>query len=206
MPRASAAAAAQTAQNILNAATELFTDNGFAAVSIDDVADRAGVTRGAIYHHYRSKPGLFTATAEHLQAKVAQTVAAEAEAAGEDPEGQLRAGCHAFLDTITSETAARVLLAEAPAVLGWTQWRQMDAENSVVHLREALESAGTPKRILEAATAQLSGAMNEAALWIAESDSPERRGAAHEALDRLIQAILPPCCDLPPVDCSLTST
>lgn len=192
MPRASAAAAAQTAQNILNAATELFTDNGFATVSIDDVAIRAGVTRGAVYHHYGNKPGLFAATAEHLQAKVARTVVTEAEAAGEDAADQLRAGCHAFLDAITSETAARILLAEAPAVLGWAQWRQMDSENSVVHLREALDSAGTPAHLLEAVTAQLSGAMNEAALWIAENDTPERRDAAHEALDRLIEAARSP--------------
>lgn len=192
MPRASAAAAAQTAQNILDAATELFTDHGFSAVSIDNVAIKAGVTRGAVYHHYGNKPGLFAATAGHLQTKIAQTVVTAAEAEGEDAADQLRAGCHAFLDAITSETAARILLAEAPAVLGWAQWRRMDAENSVVHLREALESAGTPGHLLEASTAQLSGAMNEAALWIAENDTPERRDAAHEALDRLLEAARSP--------------
>lgn len=190
MPRASAAAAAQTAQNILSASIELFTVKGFAAISIDDIAERAGVTRGAVYHHYGNKLGLFTAAAGHLQAKVTQAVVTEAEASGEDAAGQLRAGCHAFIDAITSETAARILLAEAPAVLGWTQWRQLDASNSVVHLREALKSADTPRHLLEATTAQLSGAMNEAALWIAETDDSARREAVHQTLDRLIDAVL----------------
>lgn len=191
MPRASAAAAAQTAQDVLSAASDLFATHGFAAVSIDDVARNAGVTRGAVYHHYRSKRGLFTAAAAQLQAKVAHTVVAEAEAAGEAPTAQLRAGCHAFLDAITSESAAQILLAQAPAILGWSQWRQMDAENSVVHLREALAAAGTPQHLVEATTAQLSGAMNEASLWIVENNNARARQSAHQVLDQLIDAILP---------------
>lgn len=190
MPRATAAAAAQTAKDILAAASDLFSAHGFATVSIDDVARQAGVTRGAVYHHYGSKLGLFSATAEQLQAKVAHAVVTEAEAAGENAVKQLRAGCHAFLDAITSESAARILLAEAPAVLGWSQWRQMDAENSVVHLREALASAGTAQHLVDAATAQLSGAMNEAALWIVESSGTHHRDAAHQMLDLLIDAAL----------------
>lgn len=194
MPRATAAAAAQTAKDVLAAASDLFSVHGFAAVSIDDVARQAGVTRGAVYHHYGSKLGLFSATAEQLQAKVAHAVVAEAEDAGENAVAQLRAGCHAFLDAITSKSAARILLAEAPAVLGWSQWRQMDAENSVVHLREALKNAGTPQHLLEAATAQLSGAMNEASLWIVESSREKDRDTAHQVLDQLIDSILSrPC-------------
>lgn len=67
----------------------------------------------------------------------------------------------------------------------------MDSENSVVHLREALDAAGTAPHLLEATTAQLSGAMNEAALWIVEGGSADR-DAAHEVLDRLINAALDP--------------
>lgn len=191
MPRASAAAAAQTAQDVLTAAVSLFSDRGFAVVSLDDVARAAGVTRGAVYHHYGNKLGLFAAAAELLQEKVAQEVVRHAEASGDDPVTQLRAGCHAFLDAITSESAARVLLTEAPAVLGWSQWRQLDAENSVVHLREALETAGVPQQYLDAATAQLSGAMNEAALWIMKVPDQKEHRAAHQVLDQLINAVLP---------------
>ena len=55
-----------------------------------------------------------------------------------------------LLDAITTESAARILLAEAPTVLGWCQWRRMDSENSVVHLRDALEATGVAPHLLEA--------------------------------------------------------
>lgn len=189
MPRASAADAARTAQAILASATELLAARGFAAVSLDDVAGAAGVTRGAVYHHYRSKAGLFRAVAAHLQSEVAQAVVAATEGAGTDPQAQLNAGCHAFLDAITAAPAVRVLLIDAPAVFGWEQWRQLDAENSVVHLREALADVGVPAALLDATAAQLSGAMNEAALWIAQQPrGAEARDAAHQVLDRVLAA------------------
>lgn len=189
MPRASAADAAQTARTILASATDLLAARGFAAVSLDDVAGAAGVTRGAVYHHYRSKAGLFRAVAARLQSEVAEAVVAAAEGAGADPLAQLRAGCHAFLDAITAAPAVRVLLIDAPAVFGWEQWRRLDEENSVVHLREALSDVGVPAGLLDATAAQLSGAMNEAALWIAQQPrGTEARDAAHQVLDRVLAA------------------
>jgi AcrR family transcriptional regulator len=189
LPRASAADAAQTAQTVLASATDLLAARGFASVSLDDVAGAAGVTRGAVYHHYRSKAGLFRAVASRLQSEVAEAVVAAAEGAGADPRSQLRAGCHAFLDAITAAPAARVLLVDAPAVFGWEQWRELDAENSVVHLREALADVGVPSGLLDATAAQLSGAMNEAALWIARQPrGAEARDAAHQVLDRVLAA------------------
>jgi AcrR family transcriptional regulator len=189
LPRASAADAAQTARTILASATDLLAARGFAAVSLDDVAGAAGVTRGAVYHHYQSKAGLFRAVAARLQSEVAEAVVAAAESAGTDPRAQLRAGCHAFLDAITAAPAVRVLLIDAPAVFGWEQWRRLDAENSVVHLREALSDVGVPAALLDATAAQLSGAMNEAALWIAQQPrGAEARDAAHRVLDRVLAA------------------
>ncbi len=192
MPRASAADAAQTAQRVLESATELFARRGFAEISLADVAHAAGVTRGAIYHHYRNKAGLYGAVAARLQAEVADAVIAAAEGAGSDPGAQLRAGSHAFLDAITSGSAVRILLIDAPSVLGWEEWRRLDAENSAAHLREALQHTSVPEDLLDATTAQLSGAMNEAALWIAEHEKSDvGRTQAHSALDHLLAAYLP---------------
>lgn len=189
MPRASAADAARTAQAVLAAGTELLAARGFAEVSLDDVATAAGVTRGAVYHHYGSKAGLFGAVAARLQSDVAEAVVVAAERAGADPREQLRAGCHAFLDAITAAPAVRVLLVDAPAVFGWQQWRRLDEENSAVHLREALAGVGVPDDLLDATTAQLSGAMNEAALWtVQQPGRAEARDAAHRVLDRLLAA------------------
>ena len=192
MPRASAAAAAQTAQRILDSATELFATRGFSEVSLDDVAREARVTRGAVYHHYRNKAGLFGAVAAALQSDVARAVVAAAQDAGTQPSEQLRAGSHAFLDAITDGSAVRILLIDAPAVIGWQEWRRLDAANSATHLREALRDVGVAEDLLDASTAQLSGAMNEAALWTAQhTDTDLARERSHLALDRLLAAYLP---------------
>ncbi len=189
MPRASAADAAQTAQRILDSAKELFSARGFSEVSVDDVARDAGVTRGAVYHHYRNKVALFADVVARLQADVARAVVAAAENADPQPLEQLRAGSHAFLDAITNGAAMRILLIDAPAVTGWQEWRRLDAENSATHLREALREAGVGEEILDASTAQLSGAMNEAALWTAHHDDIDlARRQSHRVLDRLLTA------------------
>ncbi|NLU81243.1 TetR/AcrR family transcriptional regulator [Rhodococcus sp. HNM0569] len=191
MPRASAAAAAETARRILDSASDLFAANGFADISVDDVAREAGVTRGAVYHHYRNKQGLFGAVVARLQARIAADVV-DAATAVDGPQEQLRAGSHAFLDAITAAPAVRVLLVDGPAVVGWRRWRELDARNSAAHLRDALRDAGVAESLVDATTAQLSGAMNEAALWIAQHREPAAaREQAHAVLDRILAAALP---------------
>lgn len=189
MPRASAADAARTAEQILQSAATLFATRGYAHTSLDDIAQDAGVTRGAIYHHYLSKKGLFGVVAARLQAQVAASVLAAAEGAAPSPSSQLRAGSHAFLDTITSNSFVRILLIDAPAVVGWQEWRRLDDENSVTHLREALRNVHVTEALVDVTAAHLSGAMNEVALWIAQHDDPEvARAEAHAALDQLLNA------------------
>ncbi|OYN87641.1 TetR/AcrR family transcriptional regulator [Parenemella sanctibonifatiensis] len=191
MARATAAAAARTAQQVLAAASELFGDRGYAGVSLGDVARRARVTRGAVYHHFGDKAGLFSAVATALQTQVATAVVSAAEGAGAAPTHQLIAGSHAFLDAITTGSAARILLVDGPAVIGWEQWRRLDSENSAAHLREALAAVGVNEELLDATTALLSGAMNEAALWIAQNPTEPVRSQAHRVLDQLLQTFLP---------------
>lgn len=192
MPRASAAEAARTAQSVLDSATDLFASRGFADVSLADVAQAAGVTRGAVYHHYGNKQGLFRRVAAQLQRQIAEAVVEAAERAGAEPRDQLKAGSHAFLDAITAASAVRVLLIDAPAVIDWQEWRRLDAENSAAHLQEVLRDVGVDEDLLEAVTAQLSGAMNEAALWTAQHRNPaQARDRSHLVLDRILLAVLP---------------
>jgi len=189
MPRATAADAAKTAQDVLDRAAELFAARGFAGVSLDDVGEAAGVTRGAVYHHYASKAGLFAAVVAMLQERVAQAVVAAADSSGADPASRLRAGSHAFLDAVTAAPAVRILLVDAPAVIGWEQWRRVDAEHSGAHLRDALRAVGVEDELLDAMAAQLSGAMNEAALQISQHRHPrQERERAGVVLDLLLAA------------------
>lgn len=190
MPRASAADAAATAGRILSTATSHFAEHGYAAASVDDIARAADVTRGAVYHHYTSKPLLFGAVAAAQQQLVADAiVAATAEGA---PDTALHDGSHAFLDAITQGAAARVLLVDGPAVLSWDDWRRFDADGPAATLREGLAEAGIAPALQGALTAALSGAMNELALWLSERQrDAAARAQAHDALDRVLDAVAP---------------
>lgn len=190
MPRASAADAAATASRILDVATRQFAAHGYTAASVDDIAREAGVTRGAVYHHYTSKPLLFVAAAAAQQRLISDAILTATGAS--DAEEALRNGSHAFLDAITRGEAARILLVDGPAVLSWDDWRRLDAEGPAVALREGLAEVGVERSILDALTAALSGAMNELALWLSERQAdPAAPAHAHEALDLLLDAVVP---------------
>lgn len=191
MPRASAADAAETASRILDVAATRFASQGYAAASVDDIAREAGVTRGAVYHHYTSKPLLFAAVAAAQQQLVAEAIVT-ATTSG-DPDAALRDGSHAFLNAITRGAAARVLLVDGPTVLSWDDWRRFDAEGPAAELRSGLADAGVAPALLDALTAALSGAMNELALWLSERQTDAAaRAQAHDALDVLLDAVVPP--------------
>jgi AcrR family transcriptional regulator len=175
VPRRSRAESDATAARVLEVAAQLFARDGYAHVGLELVATEAGVTRGAVYHHYAGKSALFRAVLSRLQEGVAEAVARAAEAA-DDPWGGLEAGCREFLTASSGPATRRVLLVDAPAVLGWAEWRAMDAAHSGRLLEDALTelaAAGAIRAHPVAATAALlSGAMNEAALWIAASPDP----------------------------------
>ncbi|MGL4339897.1 MAG: TetR/AcrR family transcriptional regulator [Rhodoglobus sp.] len=189
MPRASAANAALTFNAILSTATEMFNQDGFHGVSVGQIATAAGVTRGAVYHYFTDKLGLLNAVVHAGHQRVAASVVARADAQATDSLSALRAGCHAFVDGITEDAAARILLIEGPAVLGWAQWRALDASTSMTELREAITTVADSEDI-EALTHLLSGAMNEGVLWLMErAGDPLARASVHRALDTLIDAL-----------------
>ncbi len=179
MPRTTREHSDATAARILRVGLEAFTERGVAAVTLEEVATAAGVTRGAVYHHYASKKGLFEAALRAAQEQVAEQVA-QAAAGAEDPWSALEAGCRAFLEASTGSDLQRVMLVDGPSVLGWDAWRRHDDATSGALLREALDEltrVGAVSVPPGAASALLSGAMNEAALWVAGAD---RRAAALE--------------------------
>lgn len=191
MPRASAADAELTRQRVLAAAIDHFALRGFGGASLDEIASAASVTRGAIYHHFTSKAGLFRAVLSDQQAQVAADIENAVNDSSADPQVKLRVGCHAFLDAITQPPRSQILLVEAPSAVGWQTWRDLDSENSGALLRAGLLEAGTPLSHIDAMTVQLSGAMNEAALWIADNGHPDvAKSQAHAVLDLLVDAAL----------------
>jgi AcrR family transcriptional regulator len=168
-----------------------FAAHGYQDVVLAEVAQAIGATKGAAYHHFGSKLGLFRAVVAEVQDELGARVAAAADAP-EDPWEQLRAGCRAFLESGTDPDVRRILLEDAPAVLGWSEWLAIDEDSSAGQLAEGLAELMATGVIVEQPveplTRLLSGAMNEAALWIARSDDATLDQAV-AALDRLLVGV-----------------
>lgn len=161
----------ETIQKITQVARQHFTDKGYNSAALEEIAHEAELTRGALYHHFRSKKGLFQAVLEEVQQEVARRVEAEA-AQSEDMWEQLLLGCRAFVAAAVEPNNKRIMLLDGPSVFGWDVWREMDEQNAMRLLREQLvqmQQQGFCKDVaIEPLVHALSGALNEVALWIAQ--------------------------------------
>lgn len=183
---------AATRRALLAEGRRRFAEDGYHGVVLAEVAQAVGVTKGAAYHHFDSKLGLFRAVVAEVQRDLGERVAAVAEEYT-DPWEQLRAGCRAFLAAGSDPAVRRIVLVDAPTVLGWEEWRALDEESSARHLTEALtaliEAGIVAEQPVEPLARLLSGAMNEAALWLARSGTPEALELTVSALDGLLSGI-----------------
>ena len=187
--RTQADRSAQTRVALLNAARALFAEKGFAATSRDEIAARAGVTRGALYHHFESKTALALAVVAELETDLVDRVVSAA-LEGEGVREQLHRGCRAYMDACADPTVARILV-DAPAVIGVAACRALDAEACLPLLQDAFarsreEGVAVPGDPGVAA-ALLLGFLNEAAGFIAAT--PFNR-ARREAVTATVDAFL----------------
>lgn len=174
-PHSKAEQRADTMRRLLDVARTQFSEHGYAQTATETIVSLAGVTRGALYHHFGSKEGLFKAVVAEVQRDVARRVD-EATQATPDPWEQLLVGCRAFVRASLEPDVQRIMLIDGPAVIGWEAWRQMDADNAMSLLEAGLQELSELGIIqvasVTAATHLLSGAMNEAVLWIAGAPAP----------------------------------
>ncbi|MBC8101619.1 MAG: TetR/AcrR family transcriptional regulator [Cytophagales bacterium] len=183
----------ETIRRFIKAGREIFARQGYAQAATEEIVQQVGLTRGALYHHFSSKEGLFRAVLSEVQQKVAWQVE-EASSQGADPWEQLQLGCRAFLASSLDKEVQQIMLTDAPAVLGWEAWREMDAENSFRLLKEVLDVL-VARGLIETHSTQalahlLSGAMNEAALWIVRSPAPQLAlTEASRTLEELLEAL-----------------
>lgn len=180
----------QTHARLVTAARALFAARGYAETATEDVVKAAGVTRGALYHQFADKTALFAAAFEAVARDVLAAIERGAAAAA-TPLDALKAGSVAFLDAATDPAIKRIYLLDAPSVLGWRHWREVDSRFAMASLREGIEAvlAGAPSRAADAQalTHLLSGALNELALWM--SDDETARPRAHAAVGATIDAL-----------------
>ena len=182
-----------TRARLLEVARRMFVAHGYQGVPAEDLVREAGLTRGALYHHFGGKDGLFAALYEQVQREVTARIDAAADVHA-DPWEALVAGCHAFLECCIDPEVQRIVLLDAPVVLSWEAWRAVDERHGLgslaMGLRMAHEAGSIEGDSLEAVAHLLLGAMNEAALWIARAEEPT--AALREArigLDRLLRGL-----------------
>lgn len=181
----------RTRRTLLATGRRLFAAKGYAGVGLAEIVGESGVTKGALYHHFSGKTDLFRAVLEEVQREVADRVAAAADAE-EGSWAQLKAGCAAFVAAGADPEVQRIMLIDGPAVLGWNEWRAIDEATSVRHLTDALTAlvadGSIPAQPVAPLARLLSGAMNEAALWLARS-APSDLADTQAALSRLLDAL-----------------
>ena len=180
---------------LLDVGRRLFAERGYAGAGTEEIVRHAGVTRGALYYHYRDKQDLFRAVVEDRLQEVTQRVVAAGSTVA-DPWSRLRAGMHAFLDACSEPAMQRIVLIDAPSALGWAAWRELDARYGVGLLSAALQAlvdAGMLEpQPVEPLAHLLLGALNEAGLVIAGADDPPAaRAAVGASLDRLLRGLRP---------------
>src|SRR4051794_33259188 len=119
------AEALATRDALVDAALELFTERGYASVGTEEIVARAKVTRGALYHHFEDKRDLFRAVFERVEADLMERIGATMGGA-RDPWELITMGMRSFLDACDEPAAKQISLTDAPAVLGWKEWREID--------------------------------------------------------------------------------
>jgi len=196
--RTQAERTAQTRAALISAARRLFGAEGFADVGAERITREAGMTRGALYHQFAGKTDLFAAVLDQVEAEIAQRVAGAV--AGLDPAdttGMLLAGADAWLDASSEPDLQRIVLLDGPSVLGWDRWREICLRHTVgliaALIQDGIDRGSLPPQPVQALTHVLVGAVDEAALYIAQAqDGLAARADMDLVIRRLTLALASP--------------
>lgn len=164
-----------TRASLVDAARQLFAERGFAATSTEEILAAAGLSRGALYHHFRNKEHLFEAVYEAVEADLTNRVVMKSFA-GRDALHKLRLGVDAFLDHCLDPDVQRIVLLDGPTVLSWETWREIDERYAFGLIKGVLDEAVREGLITRQPTDPLAhvllGAMIQAAMAVARADDP----------------------------------
>jgi AcrR family transcriptional regulator len=192
-PNKNVARGEATRAQLIAIGTRLFASRGYEDTSIEAVLQEAGVSRGSLYHHFAGKEALFEAVLEEVEARVgAQTM--EAAQGATSPVELLRAGCLAWIRLAGDPVVQRILLIDAPSVLGWERWRAM-GERPLGMIRAVLQTVADEGQLRPELVDTLAhvvlASVDEVALLVARSDDPAaamKDGA--DAVDELLRRLL----------------
>ncbi len=183
-----------TQRDLVASARAQFSERGYAATRTEEIASENGLTRGAVYHHFSDKKGLFRAVLESLQEDLTAEVVQRAR---EIPGGsieRLRAGFHAYLDLALRKDVRQILFIDGPAVLGWEDWREIDLQHAFritqVAIERAINEGEIDKISADGLTHVLLGALTHASLEVGRSSEPAiARETYGEVMDFMLDKI-----------------
>ena len=180
---------------LLDAARRLFAERGYAAVGTEEIVRSAGVTRGALYHHFDGKRELLAAVYEQMEEEIAARLG-DSVTPGAGALETLEAGAEMFLDHCLEPEVQQIVLLDAPAVLGWERWREIGARYGLGLIEGLLavrHAAGRDRRQpLQPLAHALLGALDEVAMFVARAEDPvAARAQAGETLAGLVEGLRP---------------
>ena len=185
----------ETRDRLMDVAWSEFAVEGYARAATETIVAKAGMTRGALYYHFKDKAELFRAVVELAHIRILGRIEAAAASAPTVREG-LRSGCLAFIAASADPAIRQIALIDGPAVLGWAEWRKIDARYGFGSLCAGLEEAnrqGMLKTVIDpiAAAYLLSGAMNEAALALSDTSlSKAKRNRMRRSMEEALLVML----------------
>jgi len=175
---------------LVAAARRLFAERGYAGVGTEEIVQVAGVTRGALYHHFSGKEDLMRAVLHDLSRELAEA-SATAALKETDQWRQILAAVDAFLDACTDPAVQRIMMTDAPSVLGWDEWREIDTQYGLglvkASLQNAMETGLIARQPVDPLAHLFVGALDEAAMYIARAPDP---GAARREMGDSIERML----------------
>lgn len=166
-----------TRNALVESAVDLFTEHGYTGTSLDEIARRARVTKGALYHHFAGKQGLFEAVFEAVESRVVERISATIHQE-ESAWDTMASALGAFLQVCLEPSYQRIVVREGPAVMGWERWRETEERLTFGLVRDAIRiliDSGEIEALPEEALSQVVfGAMSAGAISIAGATDPER--------------------------------
>jgi AcrR family transcriptional regulator len=195
-PGKRAAQGRATRGQLIEVATRLFAEHGYEGTSIEAVLSAAGVSRGALYHHFRGKEALFEAVVAAVSDQVTAELAATVEGST-DPVDAMRTAALAWISLAADPVIQRVVLVDAPSVLGWDRWRAMDDGRTLGALRAMLQavsdSGRLPAELVGPFSHMILAALDEIVLVVARSpDSTAAVAEGRMAVEELLRRLLRP--------------
>ena len=184
---------AATTDAIQRAGRRLFGERGFAATTMDDIAEAADVAKGAVYHHFKTKEAVFEAVFEQVSGDLVQDID-RAVRSEKDVLAAIVAGTQHYFTACAKGPTGRIILRDGPAVLGWERWREIDARHFGGKfpraLTMAMDAGLIARQPVEPLARVLLGAVTEAAVACAGRSDVLKAGSEYSrAFKSLVEAL-----------------